>query len=89
MKVFPQNQSQGHSSRSPRLLGVIRSKYDEFVTLCFVCRSNYNLFHVSRMRPDLFKGNKELSSTICVRDVSTAKKNFPCHSQQLVSDFNP
>lgn len=26
------------------------------------------------MRPDLFKGNKELSSTICVRDVSTAQK---------------
>ena len=85
MKVFPQNQSQGHSSRSPRLLGVIRSKYEEFVILCFVCRSN----HVSRMPPDLFKGNKELSSTICVRDVSTAEKIFPCHSQQLVSDCNP
>ena len=41
------------------------------------------------MRPDLFKGNKELSSTICVRDVSTAEKSFPCHSQQLVSDCNP
>ena len=41
------------------------------------------------MRPDFFKGNKELSSTICVRDVSTAEKIFTCHSQQLVSDFNP
>ena len=58
MKVFPQNQSQRHSSRSPRLLGVIRSKYDEFVIICFVCRSNYDLFHVSRIPPDLFKGNK-------------------------------
>ena len=41
------------------------------------------------MRPDLFKGNKELSSTICVRDVSAAQKIFPYHSQQLVSNFNP
>ena len=37
----------------------INTKYDEFVTSCLVYRSNYDLFNVSRMRPDLSKGNKE------------------------------
>lgn len=39
-------------------LSTINTKYDEFVTRCLIYRSVYDLCHVYRMRPDLFKGNK-------------------------------